>query len=86
MSATAEDYRIALTAQIQQARQQNQGVLEISAGDLHRQVGGYPGSNHRMPTCCYVMRQTMKEGDIEVESPPKGHGASLCVQYKIRGS
>ena len=29
----------------------------VKAGDLHRRVGGYPGRDHRMPTCCDVMEK-----------------------------
>ena len=31
-------------------------------GKLHRQVGGYPGANRRMPDCCEVMYAEMGGG------------------------
>jgi 5-methylcytosine-specific restriction protein A len=57
----------------------------MSAGDLHRRVGDYPGNDHRMPVCCGVMRDAMDEdvGDAIVSSPPSGDGASLLVRYVL---
>ena len=41
-------------------------------GKLHRQVGGYPGNQHRMPICCDVLRAEMEDEDQVLKSPPKG--------------
>jgi 5-methylcytosine-specific restriction protein A len=65
------------------ARNKGLEFKTIKAGDLHEKVGNYPGSDNRMPTCCEVMRQKMKEGDIIVDAPPKGNGASLTIKYKL---
>lgn len=53
----AEDFRKALEDCI--SRSEGTSV-EIVSGDLHRRVGGYPGSNHRMVICCQVMRKAMR--------------------------
>lgn len=57
--------------------------VDVRAGDLHRIVGGYPGPNHRMPMCCEAMRRAMRPGDLIVEQPPKGKGASFVVRYRL---
>lgn len=53
----------------------------ITAGELHRAVGGYPGRNHRMPMAVGAMRRRMTAGDQVVHSPPKGVGASFSVRF-----
>lgn len=55
--------------------------VDINSGDIHRAVGGYPGKNHHMPTCCDVMYKLMKGTDEVVSSPPSGKGASLTIRY-----
>jgi hypothetical protein len=58
--------------------------IEVSAGELHRSVGGYPGPDHRMPVCCSVMRSEFSaDCDLVLESPPKGDGASLTIRYNL---
>lgn len=57
--------------------------VEVRSGDLHRVVGGYPGSGHRMPVCCQVMRRNIRAGDVIVTEPPKGAGASLVIRYSL---
>ena len=47
-------------------------------------VGGYPGTNHRMPMCCNVMYAEMVEGADEVLSgSPSGQGASVAIEYLL---
>lgn len=55
--------------------------IDINAGDVHRAVGGYPSSNHRMPVCCQTMRKLMNGTDEIVQSPPKGNGSLLTIRY-----
>ncbi|MCR4347834.1 MAG: hypothetical protein NUV55_11625 [Sulfuricaulis sp.] len=61
------------------------GIREVTivSGDLHRKLGGYPGSTHRMPVCCEVMKQLMKANDEIVFEPPRGKGATLSIRYKL---
>ena len=59
------------------------GYVDVTSGDLHRRVGGYPGPSHRMPICCSVMRQSMLGGDVIVAEPPKGNGATLTIRYRL---
>lgn len=57
--------------------------VDIEAGEVHRQVGGYPAPNHRMPECCHVMRRMMVAGDEVVGGPPSGTGATLVIRYRL---
>lgn len=57
--------------------------VRINAGDLHREVGGYPGPSHKMPVCCRAMRNAMENGDRVIQTPPSGNGASLTIEYRL---
>lgn len=59
--------------------------IDVTSGDVHRAVGGYPGENHRMKSCCEAMRKCMR-GDDEIlpDGPEKGNGATLTVRYYRR--
>jgi hypothetical protein len=52
---------------MQGAEHASKTTVEINSGQLHREVGGYPGQNHRMPICCAVMRSEMSAGDAILE-------------------
>ena len=68
---------------MRRAEKAGERYLHVQAGELHRAVGGYPGSSHRMPTCCDVMRAAMRTGDTTVHEPPKGRGAAYTVRYVL---
>jgi 5-methylcytosine-specific restriction protein A len=55
--------------------------VRVRAGDLHTKVGGYPGPDNRMPTCCSVMRDAMGHQDRIIDAPPSGKGARLTIEY-----
>lgn len=55
--------------------------VDVLSKDVHSIVGGYPGPNHQMPSCCDAMRALMKPGDVVMESPKSGKGASLKIRY-----
>jgi 5-methylcytosine-specific restriction protein A len=60
--------------------------VDVVSGDVHRAVGGYPppkGKNHHMPLCCDVMREMMRDGDVVLQSPRKGQGATLTIRYRL---
>lgn len=75
-----EMYRI-----MRDAMRDGHETVEINSGDLHTRVGGYPGANHRMPVCCQVMRGAYAPdaGDVILEEPPSGQGASLTIRYVL---
>ena len=57
--------------------------IDVSSGDLHRRVGGYPGHDHRMPVCCGAMRHCMDSRDTILSEPPKEDGATVVIRYVL---
>ncbi len=80
---TSDDFRSALRSQLRAAELKHLPYVDINAGELHRQVGGYPGKNHQMPSCCQVMEQERRGLDAVIAGPPSGKGASLTVRYRL---
>ena len=81
---TADDFRSELAALFEAASKAGRRTMVVRWDDLHRAVGGYPGTNHRMPLCCNVMYAEMVEGADEVLSaPPSGQGASVAIRYVL---
>jgi 5-methylcytosine-specific restriction protein A len=83
---SSKDFEAALDGLMQAARQGGETFVEVSSGDLHRLVGGYPGPNHRMPTCCTVMRGRLNKGDIVLREPKRSAGANLALKYFLTPS
>jgi 5-methylcytosine-specific restriction protein A len=79
----SQDFQMHLESLLNRAENAGESFFIIESGDLHRQIGGYPGPNHRMPICCEVMYSMMQQGDQILYAPPKGRGASLKIQYQI---
>ena len=80
---TADDFRKELAALFEAAANAGRARMVVRAGDLHRGVGGYPGTNHRMPMCCDVMYAEMVDGDEVLSAPPSGQGASVEIEYLL---
>ena len=80
---TANDFWLQLFLKIQRANEHGETFVDVNAGELHRLVGDYPGSDHRMPTCCRVMREEMQPDDTILHEPQKGSGASLTIRYLL---
>lgn|GEM_PF-628488 len=78
-----QDFRLALQEIKDKAANEGRSSVVVTAGALHRIVGGYPGPHHRMPMCCQAMRAAMQRGDAIVAQPPKGNGASLEIAYSL---
>ena len=58
--------------------------VTITSGELHRLLGGYPGTNHRLPICCAAMRQVFDQSkDAVLHSPESGIGATLTIRYAL---
>ena len=77
-TVNAETFRKALRQIFSESKA---AFVDVTSGDLHRLVGGYPDRNHKMPVCCDVMRKAMQSGDVVLKSPPKGRGATLTIRY-----
>lgn len=82
---TADDFRHELYRMMFEGTKAGKLSTEICAGELHRRVGNYPGRNHRMPVCCEAMRAAIASdpGDVILEQPPSGQGASLTIRYVL---
>ena len=81
--ATTQTLRVELRSQISEAERRGVPYVDINSGELHRQLGGYPGLDHSMPSCCNVMHEERRAGDQILSSPPKGRGASLTIRYQL---
>ena len=79
----AEDFRKQLRAEFADATKRGASYVDINSGELHRKVGGYPGPEHSMPSCCQVMYGEQTSFDRVLHAPPKGKGASLTVRYQL---
>jgi 5-methylcytosine-specific restriction protein A len=80
---TATDFRCMIEQKFEDATKKGLPFIELESGPLHREMGGYPGPDHRMPVCCSVMKKNMKSGDIVLHEPPSGKGATVKIRYKI---
>jgi 5-methylcytosine-specific restriction protein A len=79
----AEDFRQALAGFLAEAERDGRSQVEVSAAQLHRALGGYPGRDHRIPICCSVMRVSMREGDSILTSPAAGIGPAFTVRFLL---
>jgi hypothetical protein len=80
VTVNAQTFRNAL----QSVFNESQGkFVDVTSGELYRMVGGHTGRDYRMATCCNVMRKAMQPGDIVLNSPPKGRGATLTIRYVL---
>ena len=80
---TADEFRAELEDLLAEAAREGRPHLDVRSGDLHERIGRYPGTDHRMPTCCRVMRDMMRLGDTVLEEPPKGAGANVVIRYRL---
>ena len=80
---TTDDFRTAIARLLADGERSALREVRVRSGDLHRQVGGYPGPNARMPSCCNAMRAAMVVGDSIIAQPPKRNGASLEIHYGL---
>lgn len=78
-----DDFRQALRSAVRRAELQGLTSIDINAGELHRSLGGYPGTGNRMPACCDAMNELKRFGDEVIASPAKGKGASLTIRYRL---
>lgn len=77
------DFRAELLARFNRGKERNASFVEVTSGDIHRSVGGYPRADHRMPVCCDVMYAEMGARDEIIAAPPKGKGATLTIRYHL---
>jgi len=83
MLPTKRDFEEALQGKFRVAATDGLSSIMVNSGELHSTVGGYPGKDHHMPLCCQVMKESMRVGDVILQSPPSGQGASLIIEYRL---
>jgi hypothetical protein len=83
MTPKRQDFETELQRRFTAAVAAGRSSIRIVSGELHTGVGGHPGQNHRMPLCCQGMKNATREGDVVLQSPPSGQGATLIVQYRL---
>jgi hypothetical protein len=78
---TVEQFREELLAQM--GRATRRGLLDvlINSGELHRSLGGFPGSKQGMPLCCDAMQAEIMSGDVLVLE--RINGAGMTVRYRL---
>jgi hypothetical protein len=82
-SPTSEQFETALAFRFNAAEERGEQWVDVNAWELHGNVAGYLGANHKMEMCCLVMHATLQDGDEVLSRPRTGRGADLLVRYKI---
>lgn len=83
MIPTSKDFQVQLDQLLQEASKQGRPHFDIEAASLHHMVWGYYGRKHRLPQCCYVMKKTMRHGDLVIKEADQDQGASLTIRYML---
>jgi len=80
---TATDFARELEFRFLEATSKGSRHLDIESGPFHRDLGGYPGPNHRMPVLCGVLYKAMTGSDQVLNRPPSGFGATVKIRYLL---
>ena len=83
LGLTKQMFEMELRRQLRYAQSLGKSFVDLNSGELHRDAGGYPGTDHRMPVCCSAMTDEMNTHDQILEQPPKGRGTSLTIRYTL---
>ena len=86
MAPNTAKFELVLSELLSEAKQREWVFIDVSSGNLHQLVGGYPspkGENHAMPTCCRVMRKMKKPNDEILNQSKSEDGAKLVIRYRI---
>jgi len=68
-----------IRSQWAEAHARRTSYVDIRAGDVHRGLGG----QNRVPQVCQVMMRLRHPGDLVIDGPPSGQGASLTIRYLL---
>lgn len=84
MTPNRQDFQKCLDIILEIARNNNLSSIDVKASEIHRLVGHYPNQgDHRIPVCCSVMRDTMKETNKELPNSLKNDGATMTIRYSF---
>lgn len=78
-----DHFQHVLHAQLEEAAKRYAKNIVINAGELHRAVGGYPGPDQRLQTCCDVMKAEMRTGDAIIGDLANAQAAALMIRYQL---
>jgi hypothetical protein len=78
---STDHFRRGLRAQLARASAHGSENVLVSAAELHRMLGGYPGSQHGMQACCDAMRAEVQPGDEFLAQ--RGGSSDLTVRYRL---
>ena len=79
MKINWDDIKNILDQKHSYAKQEGVREIQINSGELHRELGGYPGPDHRMPMVCKVRRDSMRKNEEMSQTPQKGNGAQFTI-------
>lgn len=79
----SEDFQKEINRLKKEAKDKGMRYVDVVSGQVHRNIGGYPSRNHRMPSCCQVMYSMKNNEDEIIYAPPKGKGATLQIRYYL---
>ena len=82
MPPNNQDIKRCVEGILEIAKNNNLTSIVVSAKDIHKIIGDYPG-NHRIPMVCDVMRKTMPETYEELPNNLKKDGASFKIRYHL---
>ena len=78
---STDHFRQELRAQLD--RRADRGAIDalINSGELCRSLGGYPGPDQKMRSCCDAMQKEMQPGDTVLLERDSGPG--MTVRYLL---
>jgi hypothetical protein len=80
---TKEEFRAELRSRLRAAELRGATYLEINSGQLHRDLGGYPGASHQMPSCCDAMYDEQRDGDLRLPGGPRKGKGVITIRYQL---
>ena len=80
---SVDHFRQELRVQIERATKRGASTIVINSGELHLAIGGYPGPNQRLQSCCDAMKAEMKAGDIIIGNLADCQAAALTIRYQL---
>jgi hypothetical protein len=80
---TKEEFRAELRSRLRAAELRGAPFLEVNSAQLHRDLGGYPGPDHRMASCCDAMYDEQRVGDIRLPGGPKKGKGVITIRYQL---
>ncbi|MDU9375465.1 hypothetical protein McpSp1_00390 [Methanocorpusculaceae archaeon Sp1] len=76
---TAADFYHAMYRRFDAAAEEGEPALEITAGDLHKSLK----AANRLSLCCNCLYDMQNIGDVILQAPSGGVGASLLIRYAL---